>query len=128
MQALGIFAWLQQEEDINSIIALSGSAPAFYFYFAEIMQEVGESMGLPKALVESFARQTLYGAGALAKASEKSFQTLRSEVTSKKGTTDAAIKSMQAQGLSEILERAMIACRDRAREIAQNFAAETTQG
>jgi pyrroline-5-carboxylate reductase len=119
MSRLGAYAWLDHEDLIHSVIPLSGSAPAFYFYFAEIMSKVALEMGLDPTVVAQFSKQTLFGSGVLAHQSEKSFETLRAEVTSKKGTTDAAIQYFQAHGLENIIRGAMQACRNRSVEIAK---------
>lgn len=121
MNAIGISAWLKQEEDINSVIALAGSAPAYYFYFMEIMQAVAIEMGLEASMVKQFAEQTIVGAAALAAQSGESVQTLRAKVTSKAGTTEAAIKTMQAHHLDDILKQAMLAAAARGAEMGKLF-------
>ena len=118
LQAIGITAWLKQESDLNIIIALSGSAPAYYFYFVELMRKISIEMGLSSEVADAFAIQTIYGAAELAHRHEKDVIELRQQVTSKKGTTDAAIRSMESNKLELILREAMQAAIHRAEELS----------
>ncbi len=119
MAAMGIFAWVETEALLEVITALSGSGPAYYFYFIECLQQIATDMGLPPILADNFARQTAFGAATLARTSDLSLNDLRAHVTSKKGATDAAIQSMQQQGLKTLLVNAMQACRQRAIELGK---------
>lgn len=120
LNAVGITAWLPAEADINAIIALSGSAPAYYFYFMEAMQVVAEKMGIAPDIAKAFAIQTAYGTAKLAFETEESLTTLREQVTSKKGTTEAALETFKAHDFSQIIEAAMRAAVKRAVELSQN--------
>jgi pyrroline-5-carboxylate reductase len=119
--AIGITAWVEQETDINTITALSGSGPAYYFYFMEIMQKAAEHMGIAPEVAKTFAVQTAYGAAQLALSSKEAVATLRAQVTSKGGATEAALKVMQEKNLSAILETAMQAAYDKSMEFSQRF-------
>lgn len=111
----GIFAWVPREENMNAITALSGSGPAYYFYLIEIMREIAiREFGIDPSVANQFAIQTAYGAAKLALESGEDVTTLRARVTSKKGTTEAALKVMGDEGLSLIFEKALKACYARA--------------
>jgi pyrroline-5-carboxylate reductase len=121
MRSVGITAWLEKEEDIESIIAIAGSAPAYYFRIMELMQEIGEDMGLSAEIAQLFITQTLFGAGKMALESSKPLSELRAQVTSKGGTTFAALKAFEEGGLKELLHQALYAARNRGFEIAEEF-------
>jgi len=118
LQAIGITAWLNKESDLNIIVALSGSAPAYYFYFIELMRKISIEMGLSSEIADAFAIQTIYGVAELAHLHEKDVVELRQQVTSKKGTTDAAIRSMESNDMELILKKAMQAAINRAEELS----------
>ena len=117
--AIGIAAELQSESELDIVTALSGSGPAYYFYFMASMQDAAIQMGLDSEIARKFAIQTAYGAAKLARVSDVTVSELRRRVTSKKGTTEAALNMMQAKHLDEILEAAMQAAVSRARELAK---------
>ena len=113
MQACGICVWLENETLISSVVALSGSGPAYYFLFLEIMEKVGIEMGLTAEISHKLALQTAVGATSLAHQSNEPPSILRGKVTSPNGTTFEAIRVFQTQGLEEIIRSAMQACFDR---------------
>jgi pyrroline-5-carboxylate reductase len=113
--------WLEHEDQLNAITALSGSGPAYVFYFLEAMIEAGISMGLSPEQAQQLALATFGGASALAAGSEESPQQLRARVTSKGGTTYAAISAMDAAGLKQHFMAAMEAAQNRARELGKEF-------
>ena len=119
MGAVGITAWLAKESDINIINALSGSGPAYYFYFVELMRNIAIEMGLTADIAAMFAAQTIYGAAALVHQGQHDVVELRQQVTSKKGTTEAAIQVMEANDLESILRQAMQACATRALALSE---------
>ncbi len=121
MRSVGITAWLSKEEDIESIIAIAGSAPAYYFRIMELMQEIGEEMGLSPEMTQLFITQTLFGAGKMALESSKPLSELRAQVTSKGGTTFAALQAFEQGGLKELLHQALYAARNRGFEIAEEY-------
>ncbi len=111
--AVGIISWLQTEAQIDDIIALSGSGPAYFFYFMELMQNTAIQMGLSPETAIQLAKQTAYGAAKLAMESPESVEMLRKRITSKGGTTEAALSVFQ-NGLPDLIQKAMEAARDRA--------------
>ena len=121
LNAIGITAWLPREQDLNIITALSGSGPAYYFYFMECMRDIAIDLGLPHSIADSFAIQTAYGAAELAHIHEKDVTELRQQVTSKKGTTEAAIKSMEANDIKKFFAEAMKAAINRTITLSQEI-------
>ncbi len=121
MRSVGVTAWLHKEEDIEAIIAIAGSAPAYYFRIMELMQEIGEEMGISKDIAKLFITQTLFGAGKMALESPRSLSELRSQVTSKGGTTQAALQALEAGGLKDLLHKALFAARHRGLEIGEEY-------
>lgn len=112
--SVGISFWLKKESDIDSIIAVSGSGPAYFFYMMECMQNTAQELGLSPEIAEEITIQTALGAATLAKSSNDKPATLRENVTSKGGTTEAALAHMQEQNFSAIIQQAMQAAVDRA--------------
>lgn len=113
--------WVQAEGDLDAVTALSGSGPAYVFLFLEAMVEAGAEMGLPPDQARRLAIGTFAGTSALARASQEPLSVLRERVTSKGGTTYAAVTSMQADALPQSFIRAMHAARLRARELGDEF-------
>ena len=119
----GELMWVDAEDQIDAVTALSGSGPAYMFYFMEAMREAGTGMGLDPAQAYRLAIATLIGAGELAKASTDAPETLRQRVTSKGGTTYAALSAMEASGIKPALIAAMQAAQQRAKELGDEFGA-----
>lgn len=118
MGAVGEVVWLEDEQAFDALTALSGSGPAYFFALTEAMAAAGRELGLSSALAEALARQTLIGAGALVAGSSDSVTLLRERVTSKGGTTAAALDVWQAHpGLFELAETAMRAAATRSAEL-----------
>ncbi len=115
--------WLTDEAQLDAVTALSGSGPAYVFYFIEAMIEAGGAMGLTREQAHKLAVATFTGASALAKASDEPIEILRSRVTSKGGTTHAAITSMEQDNVKTLFIRAMLAARQRAKEMGDEFGA-----
>ena len=121
IQTTGEHVWLDDEAQLDAVTALSGSGPAYVFYFIEAMIEAGVAMGLTREQAHKLAVGTFVGASALAKASDEPIEILRSRVTSKGGTTYAAITSMEQDNVKTLFMRAMHAARHRAREMGDEF-------
>ena len=121
MKAAGETVWLDDESLIDVVIAVSGSGPAYVFYFIEIMQQVAQEMGLNSEQAKQLAYGTFVGASQLAKQSEDPVTLLRERVTSKGGTTHAAITSMAESGIPQAIAKAMEAAKARSREMAEEF-------
>jgi pyrroline-5-carboxylate reductase len=115
--------WVDSEGLLDAVTALSGSGPAYMFYFMEAMIAAGTRMGLSPAQAYRLATATFIGAGALARASTEPPEVLRQRVTSKGGTTYAAITSMDDNRVREHFEAAMQAACQRARELGDEFGA-----
>ena len=121
MASTGEFLWVESETQLDAVTALSGSGPAYVFYFLEAMTRAGVGMGLSDAQAHKLAVGTFVGASELARRSDEPPAVLRERVTSKGGTTYAALQSMQASGVGEAFERAMQAAEKRAQELGDEF-------
>jgi len=119
----GEVMWVGAEAQIDAVTAISGSGPAYVFYFMEAMREAGIGMGLDAVQAYQLAVATFIGAGELAKASTEPPEVLRQRVTSKGGTTYAALSAMQASGIKQAFIAAMQAAQARAREMGEEFGA-----
>ncbi len=117
----GQLMWLKQESDLDAVTALSGSGPAYFFYFVEAMMAAAVEMGLSAEQGRQLALATCAGAAALAQQSDESPAVLRERVTSKGGTTYAALSSLQADGVGAAIQRAVKAAQQRARELGDEF-------
>ena len=113
--------WVAQESQLDAVTALSGSGPAYVFYFLEAMTEAGVGMGLSQAQAYQLAVATFSGSASLAAASSESPEVLRQRVTSKGGTTYAAITSLEASGVKSAFIQAMMAAQHRAGELGDEF-------
>lgn len=121
LSAGGITVWAEKEADLDAITALSGSGPAYFFLMIEAMQQAGIELGLDAEIAEKLSLQTAFGAAKMAKLSDLPVEKLRQNVTSPNGTTEQAIKSLQADGLDKILLKAMSRAKNRAEELAKEF-------
>jgi len=117
----GQFIWVQQESHLDAVTALSGSGPAYVFFFLEAMTEAGVGMGLSAEQAYQLAVATFSGASSLAAASAEPPEVLRQRVTSKGGTTYAAITSLEASGVKASFVKAMQAAEVRARVLGDEF-------
>jgi len=124
MQAVGEAVWVSSEEDLDIVTALSGSGPAYFFLLAELMTQAAVELGLQPQAARRFAVATLHGAGLLAHASDGDLGRLRAEVTSKGGTTEAALRTLDAADLRGIVAGAIGAATRRSRELAAQFGSE----
>ncbi len=117
----GSLIWLGDETQLDAVTALSGSGPAYVFYFIEAMVQAGVAMGLSHAQAHKLAVGTFVGASALAKGSTEPAEVLRARVTSKGGTTHAAVTCLEQDDVKNLFIRAMLAAKDRAKEIGDEF-------
>lgn len=117
MSAVGTTLWLASEQQMDAVTAVSGSGPAYVFYFLEALQQAGEKLGLAAGQARELAMQTVLGAAKLAADSPHDFATLRTQVTSKGGTTERALQHMASAGLDTIIADAVQAASDRSREL-----------
>ena len=119
----GAFLWLTAESQLDAVTAISGSGPAYMFYFMEVMTEAGAQMGLDRDQAYQLAVATFIGAGELARASTEAPEALRAKVTSKGGTTYAAISSLDESGVKALFTKALFAAQQRAAELGREFGA-----
>jgi pyrroline-5-carboxylate reductase len=117
----GQSVWVDDEPLLDAVTALSGSGPAYVFYFIEAMVDAGVRMGLSAVQAHQLAVGTFEGAAALAKSSSEPPSVLRERVTSKGGTTYAAITSMQHDDVAGLFAKALEAARDRAQSLGDEF-------
>lgn len=119
LAATGLAVWVDSETQLDVVTALSGSGPAYFFRLAELMAEAAIAAGLDAGVARRLAAQTLAGAGRLVAAeSDPDLAQMRAAVTSKGGTTAAALASFEAQGLPATVAQAMQAAAQRSRELA----------
>ncbi|TXH05260.1 MAG: pyrroline-5-carboxylate reductase [Nevskiaceae bacterium] len=107
LKAAGQTCWLADEADLDAVTALSGSGPAYYFLLTEVLREAGEKLGLDGETAAALALQTFVGAAEMAARTGTDVATLRAQVTSKGGTTEAALRSLESAGIRAIFERAL---------------------
>lgn len=119
MGAVGRVLWIDDEEQMHAITAMSGGGPAYVFLLIETLAKAAIRSGLPEALARPMARATVAGSGALAASSEQPVEQLRQNVTSPGGTTQAALAElMAADGMQPLFDRAIAAATRRSRELA----------
>lgn len=123
MEAVGIVEWVEDETLIDAVIAVSGSAPAYFFLMFEAMEEAAIKMGLPAEMARRLAIQTALGAATMAQQSNDIPATLKQNVMSPGGTTERAIGHMEDAGLRKTIADAMQACADRAQIMSQELSA-----
>ncbi len=123
MQAAGEVVWVASEDDLDTVTALSGSGPAYFFLLAELLMQGAIELGLEPTAARRLAIATLHGAGQLAHGGDGDLARMRAEVTSKGGTTEAAVKSLESADLRGIVARALAAATRRSRELAAQFGA-----
>ena len=121
MSTVGEVAWVGAEEALDVVTALSGSGPAYLYLLTEAMLQAGVALGLDPEAARRLAVGTLCGAGLLAQSSDGDLARLRQEVTSKGGTTEAALAVFAAADFSATVARALTAAMLRSREIATQF-------
>jgi pyrroline-5-carboxylate reductase len=124
LRAVGQTVWLDDEALIDPVTAVSGSGPAYVFYFLEAMVAAAQEMGLTAQQGRELALATFAGATQLAAQSDESLDVLRQRVTSKGGTTHAAITSMEAAGVKAAIVEAMKAAAARGRELGDELGAD----
>ena len=119
----GQYLWVEREADLDAVTALSGSGPAYVFYFLEAMRQAGTEMGLSAETATRLAIGTFAGAAQLARDASEPPEVLRERVTSKGGTTYAALSSLEASGVKAAFVQAMHAAGRRAQELGDEFGA-----
>jgi pyrroline-5-carboxylate reductase len=119
LRAVGSTLWFEEEEKLNAVTAVSGSGPAYFFLVMEAMQIAAEKLGLSEADAQLLVSQTAFGAAKLALESPDTPAILRNKVTSKGGTTEAAIQQLKQGGLVELFESALNAAAKRSEELSK---------
>ena len=123
LSSTGECLWVPREADLDAVTALSGSGPAYVFYFLEAMRQAGTEMGLDAATASRLAIGTFVGASHLAQESSDPPEVLRERVTSKGGTTYAALTHMTESGVGQAFVEAMRAAQRRAQTLGDEFGA-----
>ena len=119
LRSVGSTIWFDDEEKLNAVTAVSGSGPAYFFLVMEAMQDAAEKLGLSAKDAQQLVLQTAFGAAKLALESSDSPAELRQKVTSKGGTTEAAIKELTEGGLIELFDTAILAASQRSEELSK---------
>lgn len=120
-RATGSLIWVAGENDLDAVTAISGSGPAYFFYFIEALEQAGLELGLPQETARMLALETAYGAAKLARESTEDPATLRARVTSKNGTTERALLSMEANSVKQHIIDAARAAATRSRELGDEL-------
>ena len=119
LNTTGRAVFLEEEHLLDSVTALSGSGPAYFYYIVKAMVQAGVQMGLEEHLAQLFVKQTLLGAYHLMNEGNENLDDLIAAVASKGGTTEAALRTFEKHGLSEILQQGILAAEQRAKELNQ---------
>ena len=118
LDAAGIVRWIDDESQMDTVTALSGSGPAYFFLLVEAMEETAAQLGLPRATARALAAQTCLGAGHMLADSNETAAELRKRVTSPHGTTAAALEVFAQGDFRKLVERAMTAAQRRGAEMS----------
>jgi pyrroline-5-carboxylate reductase len=124
LSAVGSVSWVQQEEQMDAVTALSGSGPAYFFLLIEAMADAAAELGLPAELARLLAVETALGAARMALESDDPVDALRRRVTSPGGTTEAALEALEAGDFRTLVATALRRAEARSRELADRFAQE----
>jgi pyrroline-5-carboxylate reductase len=119
--AVGGTLWFERERDLDAVTAVSGSGPAYVFYFIEALERAARELGLAPAAAHRLALETFAGAVKLAAQSDDAPETLRGRVTSRGGTTERALASMEADRVKDAIVRAVRAAAQRSRELGDEL-------
>jgi pyrroline-5-carboxylate reductase len=125
LQAAGKTVWVETEEALDAVTAVSGSGPAYFFLLMEAMIEAGKSMQLDEDLARQLTLQTALGAAMMALEGDQTPAELRRNVTSPGGTTERALEVMQEGHIPQVVEKALVAAEARAKELAAQFGASS---
>jgi pyrroline-5-carboxylate reductase len=124
MAAVSATVWVEHESQMDTVTALSGSGPAYFFLFMEALEAAAHERGLPGDVAHQLTLETAFGAAQMARLSALSLATLREQVTSKGGTTAAALAVLDAAGLRAIVAHAVAAADRRSSELAAEYGAD----
>lgn len=121
LRAVGLTVWVNHEQDIDTITAISGSGPAYFFLIMEALQTGAEKLGLPKSTAKILTLQTALGAARMAMESDIPLRSLIEKVASPGGTTEKALAVLEEGGIQELFIKALEAAKKRSHEISENF-------
>ena len=121
MAAVSATVWVEHESQMDTVTALSGSGPAYFFLFMEALEAAAHARGLPNDVAHKLTLETAFGASQMARLSSESLAVLRDQVTSKGGTTAAALDVLDAAGLRAIVAHAVAAADRRSAELAAEY-------
>ncbi len=121
LAVVGETEWLDDEASIDTVTAVSGSGPAYFFYMMEVMQSQAEALGMSPRAARHLVAATAYGTGLMVKRSDTDFSQLRRMVTSPKGTTEAAVKTFESEGVRDALSKGIESSWQRSRELGAEF-------
>jgi len=121
LEAVGSVLWFEREALLDAVTAVSGSGPAYVFYFMEALEEAARSLGIEPPAARRLALETFAGAAGLAVRGADPPATLRAKVTSKGGTTERALQALDASRVKEQIVKAVHAAAERAREMGDEF-------
>ncbi|EKD53683.1 MAG: hypothetical protein ACD_60C00160G0005 [uncultured bacterium] len=121
LRAVGITVWLPKEKDMDAVTALSGSGPAYFFLVIEALQKAGQKLGLPEETARLLTLQTALGAARMALESNLSVAELRERVTSKGGTTEAALAVFEKGHIRDLFTEALHAAKTRSEELSRTM-------
>lgn len=124
LRAVGLALWVEDEDLMDAVTALSGSGPAYFFLVIEALEEAGQALGLPAQTARLLALQTAFGAARMALESSDDAAVLRQRVTSPGGTTEKALAVLENGRLRALFHDAMSTARDRSRELADQLGAD----
>lgn len=121
LRAVGSVFWFAEENALDAVTALSGSGPAYFFLFMQVVADAGEQLGLERETARLLAIETAIGAGRMALESDDDLETLRQRVTSPGGTTQAALEVLDTDELRALVTRALQSAQARAGQLADQF-------
>lgn len=125
LASTGLTLWINTEEQIDAVTAVSGSGPAYFFYMMESMIQAGKNLGLDEKVATALTLQTALGAAQMAITSSSSPSELRKNVTSPNGTTQAALEMFDRAQISQNIQAALAAAKKRSQELAQELSEST---
>lgn len=124
LRAVGVTVWVEDEGELDAVTALSGSGPAYFFMIMEALEAAGIEAGLSQKTAQLLTQETALGAAKMALESTETAAVLRERVTSPGGTTERALGVMKEQGLSDILQAAVLAAKKRSIELSDELGGE----
>jgi pyrroline-5-carboxylate reductase len=118
LASVGTTLWVTRESDMDVVTAVSGSGPAYFFLLIELLEEAGIELGLSPEISRKLATETAFGSGAMAREAKEAAAVLREQVTSKGGTTEAALRHLDANGVRRLFVEAVTAAARRSAQLA----------